>query len=527
MVGLSSFMHSRALNGFFKTASYICDMKKITTILLAAAISVSMASAQNPAARYINSLRNSNTLKEASWSVLAVKVKGDTIANLNSRLKLIPASNTKLITTGVALNELGADYRFKTKIAYHGRIEDGTLKGDVYIIGGGDPTIAATQDSCATPYSKMFASWAKMISDAGIKRIDGRIVGDGRWFDGMEVHGDWEYDDLGTYYSPGGNGLCFYENEVDFRAVPGATVGAPVSITQTWPETPWMSVSSIAKTSKAGSGDDLLYYATEMAPVGEMRGTLGIDAGTRKEECANRYGALTCAYYFYKHLESAGISVSEGPVDIDSQKHLRSFDGAAGPWAMPWDSLHVIGTSESPRLADIVSRTNHVSDNFYAETLLRTVGREKAGSAAYPAALEYELLALKKLGVDTSYGFLQDDGSGLSRRNWITTDFFVRFLNSMRKSSAWESYLASLPQPGKGTLSGRVNGAPQSDRSRIYMKSGSMGGVRCYSGYILPGNGKEGDTIVFSILTNNVTAPSRQLLPQLDRIIELIAAENR
>lgn len=502
-------------------------MKKITTILLAAVLLISMAGAQNPAARYANSLRSSNTLKEASWSVLAVKIKGDTIADFNSRLKLIPASNTKLITTGVALNELGADYRFKTKIAYHGKIENGTLKGDVYIIGGGDPTIAATQDSCATPYSKLFTSWTKMLADAGIRRIEGRIVGDGRWFDGMEVNGDWEYDDLGTYYSPGGNGLCFYENEVDFKAVPGASIGAAVTVTQTWPETPWMNVTSTARTSKAGSGDNLLYYATEMAPIGEMRGTLGVDAGSRKEECANRYGALTCAYNFFKHLESAGISVSEGPADIDATRHLRSFDSEAGPWAMPWDSLAVIGISESPRLADIVSRTNHVSDNFYAETLLRTVGREKAGSATYSAALEYELQALKKLGVDTSYGFLQDDGSGLSRRNWITTDFFVRFLKSMRKSSAWEAYLASLPQPGKGTLSGRVNGAPQADRSRIYMKSGSMGGVRCYSGYVLPANGKEGDTIVFSILTNNVTAPSRELLPQLDRLIELIAAENR
>lgn len=121
-----------------------------------------------------------------SQSLLGVCVRtedGQTLAQHNAKTMLVPASNMKLITTGAALHTLGSDYCYETKIGYSGNIEDGVLKGNLYIIGGGDPTIGSI-DSIATNISSTFAQWEKLIKSAGIKKIDGHIIGDGRWVEG-------------------------------------------------------------------------------------------------------------------------------------------------------------------------------------------------------------------------------------------------------------------------------------------------------------------------------------------------------
>ena len=116
-------------------------------------------------------------LGPAAVGVLAVRMDGDTVACVNPGLRLVPASNMKLITTGLALLELGEDYRFETRLAYSGSIEDGVLHGDLYIVGGGDPTTGA-RVPCAEPLEGLFSEWAGFVRDAGITRIEGRVVAD-------------------------------------------------------------------------------------------------------------------------------------------------------------------------------------------------------------------------------------------------------------------------------------------------------------------------------------------------------------
>ena len=119
------------------------------------------------------------------------------------------------------------------------------------------------------------------------------------------------------------------------------------------------------------------------------------------------------------------------------------------------------------------------------------------------------------------------DGSGLSRKNYVSPAFFVRFLRKMMTLPVWEPFFASLPVPGaKGTLEDRFPKAPQEFKDRIHMKTGSMNGVRCFSGYILAADGDPQKTIVFSLLTNNCTASTYQAMPILDRMIEAIASEH-
>lgn len=486
------------------------------------------ANAQNAAQKYVEQLKTTDELKESVWGIKAVKLDGTKVAEYNSSVRMLPASNTKLITTGLALNELGNDFRFKTSIAYSGTIEDGVLKGDLYIVGGADPTIGA-RDSVAVPLQTTFSSWLGYIQKAGVKKIEGRVIGDGRYVDGEYQNLSWQIEDGFNGDGTGMTGLSFYENLQDAKVTPGKIVGAPVSVEPVYPETPWMNWYNTCTTAPKGEGNDLYYACTNLAPVASLSGTYAMDQGTKRLTCANSYGAMTCAYYFYRFLEQSGILAEDGPADIDPLGVIRDFDSSSedAETAEPVKNLQTLGVYESPDLKDIVRQTNHVSDNFYAETILRTLAKEQTGSARYDSCAAAEHRALEKLGVKLIDHVQILDGSGLGRKNYISPAFFVEFLTAMHGTPVFDAYLKSLPQPGKyGTLSTRMSSTSQAVKNRIYMKSGSLNGVRCFSGYILPSTGNAEDTIVFSIMTNNTIATTSKINFIMDKIIGLIAAEN-
>ena len=472
--------------------------------------------------RYVRIVAEGETLRGSQLSVLAVTAGGDTLVAYESGRRLIPASNTKLLTTGLALHELGPDYRFETRLAYSGRIADGVLHGDVYVIGGGDPTLG-TKDSIAVPLPQLFARWMRLLTEAGIRRIEGRIVGDGRWLDGPIEQDTWMYQDLGTYYGAGGNGLSFYRNIQEINVAAGTKPGDPVSMTPVYPDVPWMRWSNVARTGAKGSGDKLYLFNTDLAPVAEMRGTFAVDRNPKKEECSNKFGALTCAHYFRNYLNDNGIK-SSGIADVTAAGRLRSE--TSEDLGAPADSLHELGCTPSPTLRQIARITHFRSDNFYAETLYRALSRERRGSADYAVCRETEAAAFRGLGLDpTSVQIV--DGSGLSRDNWISPAFFCAFLRRMMDSPVFGDYVGTLASPGSpGSYAVRLQHEPRDLKERIFYKSGSMEGVRCYSGYVLPSGGDREDTVVFSVMLNNCTAPSGKFLPLIDKIIALIAMEN-
>ena len=485
-----------------------------------------LAAGQNAAQKYVEQLKTTDELKEAVWGIRAVKVGGGGVAEYNSRTRMMPASNVKVFTTGLALNELGGDYRFRTRLAYSGSIEGGVLKGDLYIVGGGDPTIGA-RDSVAFALQKTFSEWEKMVRAAGIKSIEGYIVGDGRWLDCEPQNVSWQLEDAATGDGTVMTGLGFGGGLQAFTVAPGSKVGDPVKVTPSFPDTPWMNWTHTAVTGASGSGDQLYYACTDLAPVASMTGSLALGTASKRITCTNAFGALTCAFYFYRYLENIGILASDGPADIDPSGRLRDFAGDAElRAAVPQDSLHFIGESFSPALKDIVRQTNGHSDNYYAEALLRILAKEGKGSARFDACQEARDAAFGKLGVAGADRVQFYDGSGLARKNYVTPDFTVRFLTAMTKTAVYRDYLASLPQAGSGTLASRLRSAPESVRSRVRMKSGSMNGVRCFSGYILSSDGKPENTIVFSIMTNNTVVPSSRMNFIMDRIITLLAEEN-
>lgn len=485
------------------------------------------AEGNTPFQKYLEKLAKEEVFKSASLGILAVKASGDTLACFESIRKLVPASNIKLITTGLALNELGADHKFGTKIGHSGVVEDGILKGDLYIIGGGDPTIGS-KDSIAIETDSLFHIWKSFLDKAGIAKIEGDIIGDGRYFEGPIEESSWQYEDIGTYYGTGGNALCFYRNIQGFMAAPGDSVGCPPIVWPTYPDTPWMRFSYNCTTGEKGTGDKLYLFGNDLAPVAEMRGSFGVDRKSKEVKCSNKYGAYTCAFYFSEYLRKSGILIGGGYADIDTYGITRKdlTIKAEGKKAAKQEDLLILGETLSPPLSKISYIVNQRSDNFYAEALFRILGKRLCGSAEYGKCRSALTEAFKNLGIYETCGYQIVDGSGLSKKNYVSPAFFCGFLKNMMSSKNFEIFLNTLTNPGEGSQAGRLKNESDALRGRIFWKSGSMDGVRCYSGYILPQNGKQEDTIIFSFMLNSCTSPSWKLMPAIDRIIAALAKEN-
>lgn len=410
-------------------------------------------------------------LSGSVWGFLAVNLRGDTLVCLNPQRRLVPASNFKLITTGAALLSLGEDFRYSTSFATDAAsvpaaapatdsaVSDSTLHGNLYIIGGGDPLIGELFPYLPSP-DETFGRWSKVLSDSGIRRIEGDILGDGSWFSEPQPHPDWNVEDLRTRDGVVPAGLTWRGKMGD--SLPDSPSTAALHFRE------WLLQNGIA----SDPGRD---YAAHPSEPGATPGT-----------------------------PSTAIP-------------------------LPLDSLLILGTVPSLPLRDLVRIANCQSDNFIAETLLKTLGKLRGDGDDYPSSIAALRKALSPIGLMAASGQMRfADGSGLSRKNYVSPEFMVSFLKGMYRSRVRKAFMASLPFAGepKTTLENRLPKRPWALRHRILMKSGSMNGVRCFSGYILPSSGKAEETIVFSLLTNNTVAPSSQVYPLLDSMIESLAGEN-
>jgi D-alanyl-D-alanine carboxypeptidase/D-alanyl-D-alanine-endopeptidase (penicillin-binding protein 4) len=474
---------------------------------------------QNPLQQSVDEIVTDPTFAQAIVGVCVMDAGGNVLAGSNQEKMLVPASNMKLISTGTALHILGPEHTFETSLAHDGVIEEGVLKGNLFIIGGGDPTLGS-KDSIAVPLERTFAIWEKLLRNAGVSRIEGSIVGDGRYFEGPAEEPSWLWNDIGTYYGAGATGLMFYENMQSFSVSAGPAVGSPVNIKPYYPDCHWMDFRYACSTGTAGSGDLLYMYTSDLAPVAEIRGTFGVDRAAKRVDCANKFPEYTCAHYFAEYLRRKGISCSEGAGDFKLMTDWMSDESTC--------ELTVLGSSFSPNLERIAFETNHASNNVYAETLFRTLGKTLRSSACYDSSYVAVNDAFAELGVADIKGMKIQDGSGLSRKNLVSPEALCRFLYAMSGSPAFDVFLNSLPSPGyTGTLEYNMKGQPADLRARVKVKSGSMEGVRCYSGYILPS--AEGDPdgmLIISIMTNNCTSPTWKVRPLLDRLMVALAKTN-
>ncbi len=460
-------------------------------------------------------LASSRILEGATFSFCALTTAGDTLVCLDEGRLMNPASTQKLITTGVALGALGGDYRFVTQLAADGKISGGILRGNVYIIGGADPTLGSPS-LLAAPQDSLFASWAAFLSAEGIQGIEGHIVGDGRGLDGMRECPNWQWDDLGTYYGTGVSGLQWHENYVSVLVGAGEHPGDPLQMEIVGPKTPWMQYRFDGRTGQRGSGDQLYLYTTDTSPYATFRGTYAQGRPSKKVKVSNKFPERTCAQLFSEYLTAHGVE--NGGACADDMLP----DALVAP-----ASVRPLGYTQSAPLSQIVRECNTESNNLYAETLFRMLGRTDTGSAVYDScvvALNARLAAL----VGATYrpgGAHLVDGCGLARKNALSAGFMCDFLLAMYRSAVWGDFNKSLPRAGSaGTVKNCLRLAGERQRQRVRLKSGSMEGIRCYAGYVLPLPSADPDApaIVFSVMLGQCYASEREQRTFFDAILSAL-----
>jgi D-alanyl-D-alanine carboxypeptidase/D-alanyl-D-alanine-endopeptidase (penicillin-binding protein 4) len=373
---------------------------------------------------------------------------GEVLIDQNSNASLTPASCMKIITTGAALHILGPDTRFETYLEYDGIIDKNeVLHGNVYIRGGGDPCLGSDRIVGSASWQKQIEIWVEAIRKAGIKQIEGKVIGDAsRWEKAMAVP-SWLWEDLGNYFGAGACALSFHENYYSLTLKPGEKVGDHTTILSFDPPQKNLSFYNETTTGPQESGDLSCIYGSEFSPIQYIRGTIPAGVNEFVVKGAIPDPATFCSEMLTEKLQSSGINIG-GKM---SPQHTQRI---------------IIQTTQSPTVKEIVHWINKESINLYAEHLLKKMGEVVFNDGSTSSGLKAVTNFWKSQGIDLT-GFHMADGSGLSRKNLVTTKQFVEILLKMEKTTFYQTFLDSLPQ-----LEGSMRA-----------KSGSMSFVKGYTGY--------------------------------------------
>src|SRR3989441_2317084 len=463
-------------------------------------------------AQRLTTLLDQPPFDRASWGIFVQDDGGRILYQRNADRFAVPASNTKLVVTAAAAVLLPADYRARTSVYANGRVQDGVLLGDLVLYGRGDPTwsqrcfgidtlAAGACDSTFTVVDRL----ADSIAARGIKRIRGKLIGDGSYFEPTLVHPAWNVWDLNWWYAAPVSGLGFHDNSVDFQIAPGPTADAPPAITWS-PDLSMFTFENRARTVSADSGTtigDNFFRAPGTMDVW-AEGTVALSRPAWIESFAlpdpNRYAARALE----AALQRRGIAVQGGTASTTD-----SLTYAAGRAQPPL--AEYLGRP----LDDIIFPILNTSQNWFAEMLLKILGREFRGEGSWNAGLDVERRFLSdSVGIDST-AFALEDGSGLAAGNLITPRAFVRLLAYMRHHPKAAPFLAALPksrQPRSPPR--RLLGTPV--ESPVNAKTGSIDRVNSLTGYLDRPNGR---TYVFSIVANAHAVSYRSMLAQIDSVV--------
>jgi D-alanyl-D-alanine carboxypeptidase/D-alanyl-D-alanine-endopeptidase (penicillin-binding protein 4) len=440
---------------------------------------------------------------ELAPAMVGIKVTsletGRTLFEENANKLLRPASNMKLYTVAAALDRLSPDFRFVTSVYAPAKPDvAGVVHGDLTIYGRGDPSIAARFNS--GNYFKGIDDLAARIVAAGVKRVEGDLVGDETYFTGPQYGAGWEWEDLQWWYGAEVSALTINDNALDLSVKPGAQVGAPAVIT-TGPPDPLLSVVNKVVTTPRGTKRDITVYRGLAADEMEVSGTIALDDRGYSGGVGISRPALLFAYLLRSSLSQRGVIItgktrSIGPLIATPAKNP---DQAA-------PALIEVATLQSPPLSLIAAQTLKPSQNLYTELILRTLGKVSAlpATAINPnrtsetAGIEVVKTFLREAGLIPS-NLVLSDGSGLSRNDMVTAEATLQLLTYMHRHRYATAFRDALPIAGvDGTLRNRFKGTPAENNLRA--KTGTLSSATSLSGYVRDAAGEE---LAFSIMVNN------------------------
>jgi len=448
--------------------------------------------------------------KTASIAFLAIDINsGETLAELNSFTSLKPASTQKLLTTAAALEILGSDYRFETRIEYSGTIDSlsKTLHGDIYITGSGDPSLGSEHFE-QTKRHQFLNQWVKAIKETGIKRIDGRIIADAGILPNDNIPPSWSWINIGNYFGAAPNGLTIFDNlyRIHFTT---AAIGSSTQITKTDPYIPGLSFENYSKAAHIWY-DKSNIFGAPYTYHRVVKGELPANKKNFKVKGAIPDPAFLAAYILDSLLTNEDISISGEPTTNRS----TSTDNNT--------SKTLIHTTFSPTLNDIVYQTNQKSINLFAEHLLLETALNRGIPPETEIALDSLISFWANKGMDTQ-GLILYDGSGLSQYNAINAQQMVFLLKYMKtQSTEFHSFERSLSIAGKtGTLEFMFKNTPS--QGLLIAKSGTIDNVKAYAGYTKT---KLGRDIAFYIMINNYTGKTSLTTKRIETLLNAITKSN-
>jgi len=512
---------------------------RIASVVILCLLVRVMAYAQAPAApKTLPDLqaRISEVLAKPELAPAMVGVKvvsldtGRVLFEENSGKLLRPASNMKLYTVAAALDKLSPDYRFKT-LVYSTRKPDasGVLRGDLMIQGRGDPTFAARFNN--GDYLKAINDLAARIASAGVKRVEGDLVGDETYFVGPKYGSGWEWEDLTWYYGAEISPLTVNDNALDLFIKPGRGVTAAAVIT-TGPPDPLLTIVNKVVTASKGTKRELNIYRGLGENNVTIVGNIAIDDPGYTGAIAISHPALLFMYLLRTALAQKGVVITgkSRTTGTVNQPIIPLIPELAKTMGAPPPKIQLeITTFESPPFSLIAAQTLKPSQNLYTELILRTLGTMTLPPATMPPIRQTS----ENLGIEAVKVFLKtagiaadslrlDDGSGLSRSDMITADATVQLLSFMNKHRYADVFRAALPIAGvDGTLRNRMRGTQAENNVRA--KTGSLSSAASLGGYVTTA---AGERLAFAIIVNNYGNDVDPRATCMDPIAVLLAAFN-
>lgn len=438
-------------------------------------------------------------LDHAHWSVVVASLKsGETLYSLDAGHLMVPASNQKVLTAAAAAERLGWEYRFTTRVLATGPVTDGSLDGNLVIVGNGDPTINPRHPD----RWRAFDDWAAAIRAKGILRILGDVIGDDNAFAEPGWGLGWSWDDLAFGYGAAVGALQYNENQVEVVVGPSITAGASAILT-TQPFGSGIFVENSVVTSSPGSETKIDVQRIAGTTFLDVRGQIALDAKPVALLAAVENPTRMYLNAFREALGRHGIEIAGQMVDVDQLPEPLSFD----------EAVELI-IDQSPPLSEVIDVAMKWSRNGYAETLLYALS-----PPGEPATSDRGLTVLREtltaLGVPAE-SYLPRDGSGLSRYDLLSADSLLKVLTSiwMHPTHA-VPFRSTLPQAGvSGTLANRMRGTAA--EARVWAKTGSMSNIRTISGYVMT---REEEPLVFAFLVNNFRVPNTEVDAVFDRAL--------
>ena len=456
-----------------------------------------LSEAANPTAlaalrRDLGEIFGDPTAQRAHWAINFYSLaRGEVLYSLNSQRFMVPASVQKLLTTAAAAERLGWDYRYTTRLLSTGPIAvDGTLEGDLIVVGSGDPSINPRHPE----RWRAFDDWAASLKAKGIRIIQGRVIGDDNAFAEPGWGFGWSWDDLYYGYGAEPSALQFNENKIEVMVGPGIASGAR-AIISTSPLGHSLVIDHGVTTVAPGDRTSVDLSRMPGTSFVAVRGQIAADSAPLTIDAAVDNPTRFFVTALREALARNGIFVAGGVADVDE---LRA--------PIPHDGLHELIVDRSPPLSELIDVAQKWSRNIYTESMLLAMA--PAGQPATAAGgLDTLRETLRQWGVPTDF-YLARDGSGLSRYNYVTADSIVWLLTYLWADPRHAGpFQATLPVAGvSGTLANRMKGTPAEGRVRA--KTGTMSHVRSIAGYLTALNG---EPVAFAIVANHFRATPAEI----------------